>query len=233
MDATRRRYLQYAGGAALPAGLAGCIGTVPETDNGTDNATRNETDTPINNETDTPIDNETDNATDGGNETRPTGTGGPGVTIAATDDDPELPIQPAVEVVREAATTEHPPRLRTTLTNTSEEAVSVGEGRAVHFEYVTADSGTLILLPPAGDNDYPAEPDCWRLTDGIATTEEYRTFEIAAGESSSRPVDLYATTEADGCLPVGEYRFETTISLTGDNAESESAASWGFSVVLE
>ena len=218
MDATRRRYLQYAGGAALPASLAGCIGTVPET---------NETD----NGTDTPIDNDTDNATDGGNETRPTGTGGPGVTIAATDDDPEIPIQPAVEIVREAATTDHPPRLRTTLTNTSEEAVSVGEGRAVHFEYVTADSGTLILLP--ADDDYPAEANCWRLTDLIETTEEYRTFEIAASESSSRPVDLYATTEADGCLPVGDYRFETTISLPGDDAESESAASWGFSVGLE
>jgi len=219
MNPTRRRYLQYAGGAALPAGLAGCIGTVPET-NDTDNGT------------DDLPDNGTANGTDG-NETRPEGTGGPGVTIAATDDDPEIPIQPAVEVVREAATTEHPPRLRTTLTNTSDEAVSVGEGRAVHFEYVTADSGTLILLPPAGDNDYPAEPDCWRLTDGIATTEENRIFEIAAGESSSRPVDLYATTEADGCLPVGEYRFETTISLTGGDAETDDAATWGFSVVLE
>jgi len=217
MDATRRRYLQYAGVAALPAGLAGCIGTVPETNN-TDN------------ETDDLPDNRTANGTDG-NETRPEGTGGPGVTIAATDDDPELPIQPAVEVVREAATTEHPPRLQTTLTNTSDEAVSVGEGRAVHFEYVTADGGLLTLLPPGGD--YPAEADCWRLSDGIATTEEYRTFEIAAGESSSRPVDLYATTDADGCLPVGEFRFETTISLTGDDANAESSASWGFSILLE
>jgi hypothetical protein len=220
MDPTRRRYLQYAGGAALPVSLAGCIGTAPE-NNDTDNGT------------DTPVDNDTDNATDGGNETRPTGTGGPGVTIAATDDDPEIPIQPSVEVVREAATTEHPPQLRTTLTNTSDETVSVGEGRAVHFEYVTTDSGTLTLLPPAGDDDYPAEPDCWRLTEGIAITEEYRTFEIAGGESSSRPVNLYATTEADGCLPVGDYRFETTISLTGDDAEADDSATWGFSITLE
>ena len=216
MDSTRRHYLQYAGGAALPAALAGCIGTVPDDD------TDNKTEPGINN---------TDNATDGGTETRPEGTGGPGVTIATTDDDPDIPIQPAVEVDQEAATTEHPPRLRTILTNTSDEAVSVGEGRAVHFEYVTADDGLLTLLPPAGDDNYPAEAGCWRLSDRIVTTAEYRTVEIAAGESSSRPVDLYATTEADGCLPVGEYRFETTISVPSD--DNESSALWGFSVVLE
>ena len=207
MATTRRRYLQYTGGIAIPTSLAGCVGTVP--------------------------DDGPDNATNGGTETRPTGTGGPGVTISATDDDPDLPIQPAVAVVREAATTDHPPRLRTTLTNTSEEPVSVGEGRAVHFEYVTADGGLLTLLPPAGDDGYPAEADCWRLTEGIVTTEEYRTIEIAGGGSSSRPVDLYATTEADGCLPVGEHRFETTISLTGDDAEADDSATWGFSIVVE
>lgn len=109
--------------------------------------------------------------------------------------------------------------------------MTVGEGRAVHFEHVTADSGSLTLLP--GDGEYPAEADCWRLTEGIVTTEEYRTFEIDAGESSSRPVDLYATPEADGCLPVGEYRFETTIAIVSDDAEQQSSATWGFSVSLE
>ncbi|ERH08131.1 MAG: hypothetical protein J07HN4v3_00497, partial [Halonotius sp. J07HN4] len=43
---------------------------------------------------------------------------------------------------------EHPPQLQMTLTNTSEEPVTVGGGRAVHFEYVTADGGRLTLLPP-------------------------------------------------------------------------------------
>ena len=201
MNPPRRRYLQYAAGATLTAALAGCTDTVPD---------------------------DSTNTTDGGTETRPTDTGGPGVTIAATDDDPGIPIQPTVEVVRGAATNEHPPQLRTTLTNTSEETVTVGDGRAIHFEYVTADSGRLTLLPPGGD--YPAEDGCWRLSEGIITTAEYRTVKIAAGESHSRPVDLYATTDTEGCLPVGEYRFETTISLTGDDAES--SVSWGFSIVL-
>jgi hypothetical protein len=165
--------------------------------------------------------------------TRPSGTGGPGVSIVSTDAAPELPVRPAVEVVREAATPERPPRLRTSLTNVGDETHRVGEGRAVHFEHVSDTSGSLILLPGDDDTGYPAEPDCWRLTEGVAVTEEYRTFELEPGESSSRPVDLYATPDVDGCLPVGEYRFETAIAVLTDAAEQEASATWGFSVVLE
>ncbi|KKF39329.1 hypothetical protein FK85_29390 [Halorubrum saccharovorum] len=165
--------------------------------------------------------------------TRPSGTGGPGVAIASADEAVDLPVQPSVEVVRDTATSEHPPRLRTTLANTSDEPLRVGEGRAVHFEYVTSDSGLLVLLPGESGQTYPAEPDCWRLTEGVAVTEEYRTFEIEAGGSSDRLVDPYATTDADGCLPVGEHRFETTISIVSEDAEPESSAEWGFSVLLE
>jgi hypothetical protein len=224
---TRRRWLRRAGAGALLTGLTGCIGAAPRTDGGDPTPTSGE---------DTPPEPDDDGLVTCGEEvgpsdTRPAGTGGPGVALVAVDACPDLPVRPAVDVVREAATPEHPPRLRTRLTSTADEPVRLGEGRAVHFEHVTADSGALVLLP--GGGEYPADPDCWRLHEGIATTEEYRTFEIEAGESSSRPVDLYATPDGDGCLPVGEHRFETTISVVSDGAEPESSARWGFSILLE
>ena len=217
MSHTRRQYLHYigGGGSAFIAGLAGCTGG-SDRDDGPNETPPSGTD-----------------GTNGSGGTRPEGTGGPGVTLASTDEDPDLPVRLAVEIVRDTATEAHPPRLRTTLENTGDESVTVGEGRAVHFEYVTADSGLLTLLPGDTDSEYPADADCWRLTEGIATTEEYRTFEIDAGESSSRLVDLYATPDADGCLPVGKYRFETTIGVVGDDAEPDSSATWGFSILLE
>lgn len=236
MRRSRRRYLRSLSGLgslALVTGLAGCAGeTAPQTDGDTD-----ETGTPTESDdgdgSPDPGPNGSDSGGDGAGGTRPSGTGGPGVSIASVDDDPDLPVRPTVEVVREAATPEHPPRLRTTLANTSGDRVTVGEGRAVHFEYVTDGSGALVLLPGESEREYPVEPDCWRLTDAIGVTEEYRTFEIESGESSSRPVDLYATPDGDGCLPVGEYRFETTISIVSADAEPKSSATWGFSVVLE
>jgi len=80
--------------------------------------------------------------------TRPSGTGGPGVNIVSTDEGIDLPVRPAVAVVRDAATPDHPPRFRTTLTNTGDEPVTVGEARAIHFEFVTDDSGALVQLVP-------------------------------------------------------------------------------------
>ncbi|AXG10843.1 hypothetical protein [Haloplanus rubicundus] len=228
MHPTRRRCLRRIGGPLLLTGLAGCTGDGPggADGDGEDSATPTGTSGEL-----PPDTNGTGTCGDGTSGTRPAGTGGPGVTLVSVDACPALPVRPAVEVVREAATPEHPPRLRTRLTSTADEPVRVGEGRAVHFEHVTDDSGALVLLP--GDGEYPATPDCWRLHEGIATTEEYRTFEIEPGESSSRPVDLYATPGGDGCLPVGEHRFETTISVVSEAAEPESSARWGFSILLE
>jgi hypothetical protein len=215
MTPTRRRYLRGVGGASAGGlvALAGCTSTGPGDDGGDDGP-----------------------GGDGGGDgdaggTRPEGTGGPGVSIVATDGDADFRVQPSVEVTREAATTDHPPQLRTTLTNAGDERVRVGEGRAVHFEYVYDGDGALVFLP--ADGEYPAEPDCWRLTDAIAVTEEYRTFALDPGETSERLVDLYATPGEDACLPVGEYRFETTVSVVTENAEPESSTPWGFSVVLE
>ncbi|WP_017342441.1 hypothetical protein [Halorubrum sp. T3] len=211
MTPTRRRYLRGVGGASAGGllALAGCTSTPDGSDgNGIDSG----------------------NGTDVGG-TRPEGTGGPGVSIVSVDDEVELPIRPAVEIAREAATEDHPPQLRTRLTNAGDERIRVGEGRAAHFEYVSDADDALVLLPAGGE--YPAEPGCWRLTDTIAITEEYRTFALDPGESSERLVDLYATPGEDACLPVGEYRFETTVSVVSDDAEPQSSATWGFSVVLE
>lgn len=228
MNATRRQYLRHIGAAGSLAvlGLAGCLDDEPAQSDGGGDPSTTDTDTPPGSG------GSTDSGDDTG-DTRPAGTGGPGVSFASIDDEPDLPVQPGVEIVREAATSESPPRLRTTLTNTSDGSVTVGEGRAVHFEYVTDDSNALVLLPGESDREWPAAPDCWRLTEGILVTEEYRTFEIEAGASSSRVVDLYATVDGDGCLPVGEYRFETTVSIVSSGDEPQSSADWGFSIVLE
>jgi hypothetical protein len=206
----RRRYLRGLGVVGL-VGVAGCTGG-SRGSGGADGAG-------------------TTDGSGGESDTRPSGTGGPGVTVVSVDDPPALPVRPTVEVVREAATDDHPPRLRTTLANERDTRVRVGEGRAVHFEFVADDAEALVLLPPGPE--YPAAPGCWRLTEGIATTEEYRTFVIEAGESSARPVDLYARPGEDACLPVGEHRFETTVSVVSADAEVLSSAEWGFSVALE
>lgn len=220
---TRRTYLSLLGALAVTGTLAGCTGAAPPTND-------DDTDTDTDDGTGTPLPG-TDEGGSGAGGTRPEGTGGPGVTIVSVDDAPDLPVRPGVELVRDTATADHPPRFRTTLTNTTDTPVQVGEGRAVHFAYVTDEADELVLLP-AGE-EYPAEPDCWRLTDGIAVTEEYQILEVAPDEPSTRLLDLYGTPGPDSCLPVGEYRFETTIAVVNDAGEQQQSATWGFVVSLE
>lgn len=235
MSPTRRTVLR-SGGIATVTLLAGCTAG----GNGsTDEPTSEEPTTEPTSESpptdDLPGGNNTGTDDPSGG-TRPAGTGGPGIIVAKTDDATDLPISHTVEVTKEAATEEYPPQLRVTLTNESDETVQVGEGRAVVFAYVTSESDQLTLLP--ADGDYPAEAGCWRLTEGIAVTEEYRILTIEAGESVTQLLDVYGTPNGDGCLPVGEHRFETSYRVArgedglsgGDDGQE---GTWGFSVLLE
>jgi hypothetical protein len=232
---TTRRTLLRAGGLVTLGALAGCISTV-RTDGGSPDPTDAGDDggdgDDLGGSPDAPGN---DGSGDGAGDTRPRGTGGPGVALVSVDEGSALSVRPSVAVTRDTATAEHPPQLRVAITNEGDRSVRVGEGRAMAFEYVADADGHLILLP-AG-RDYPAEPDCWRLEEGIATTEEYRVVDLGPGESSEHRLDLYGTPGEDACLPVGEFRFETTLSATDDaggapDADGDSVT-WGFSLVLE
>lgn len=216
---TRRTVLATAGlaGAGL---LAGCVGDEQPAAGGTSSGP-SPTDTP-------PDDGSGDGNASGG--TRPEGTGGPGVTIASVAERPALPIRPTVELVDPVATDDHPPRLRVRVENGADGEITIGEARAVVFEYVTAESGELITLPAGGD--YPVEPGCWRLTEGVAITEEYRTATLGPGEALSADLELYgAATGEDACLPVGEHEFRSTYSVsTGGDTPANGTAGDGSDV---
>ena len=173
------------------------------------------------------------NGSEGG--TRPEGTGGPAVTLASVDDEPDIPLGVEVTITEPVATEDHPPGLAVSVTNDGEETVAIGEARAAVFEYQYSEGGYLALLPAEGE--YAADPGCWRLTEGVGTTEEYRTVTLEPGASHTADLELYAAgVEEDACLPVGEHRFETTIARYPDPDDlgaGEARVDWGFSVLLE
>ncbi|MFC5970110.1 hypothetical protein ACFPYI_02085 [Halomarina salina] len=248
---TNRRTVLKCCALATTLSLAGCLGDA-------DSGTGEESTTPAPTDTSTPepTGNATTDALPGGNDsggpgdgdndsgdaggTRLRGTGGPGVTIVRTDEQ-DGPVEHAVELVREAATEEAPPGLRVSVTNTGEDPLAVGESRAVVFAYRHDTEKHLLLLPSDADREYPAEAGCWRLTDGIAVTQEYRTTTLAPGETTTQALDLYGAVGEDACLPVGEYRFETSYQVrpategaaTSATTEDPTTYSWGFTVLLE
>jgi hypothetical protein len=229
-DRPTRRTLLRAGGLAGLALLAGCTTSSGAPGTG-DGPTPSPTPTPA--PTGTPDGlpgDDSDGGAAGG--TRPEGTGGPGVSLVGIDG-PSAPLAADVTLLEPVATAEAPPSLRVTLTNTGDGAVRIGEGRAARFQYVHDESGRLVLLPAEGEWD--AEPDCWRLREGIATTEEYRTFDLTPGASATADLALYASAETDACLPVGEHTFRTPYQVgPADSAPGAgTGGEWGFTVLLE
>lgn len=231
-DRPTRRALLRAGGLAGIALLAGCTTGASGPGAGGDDPTPTPTasPTPTPTETDGRLPGDDGDGAAGG--TRPEGTGGPGVSLVEVSQ-PEAPLAAEVTLLDPVATAEAPPSLRVTLTNTSDATVRVGEGRAVRFQYRHDESGRLVLLPAEGDWD--AEPDCWRLREGIMITEEYRTVELAPGASAMADLELYASAGTDACLPVGEHTFATRYQVgPADSAPGEGASGgWGFTVLLE
>lgn len=230
MDLPRRSLLRVGGGASIGL-LAGCTGSTGApadptivTDGGSPDGSSGES-----------PDGSPDDPTDEG-----TGDGaGPAASVVAVDDPPALPVRPAVEVIEAAATLSCPPTVRATVTNRSDGTVTVGEGRAIVFAYVSDATDELVLLPADTNRGYPVEAGCWRLAEPIFVTEEYRTVILDPGGSVSRRVGVYGKPDGDGCLPVGEFRFETQYDVApGANTVPDAdrdgrGATWGFSLALE
>lgn len=218
---TRRDLLRLAGLAGV-SGLAGCTtiaGEEPTTDPG-DGTRPSERDSP------------------------------PGAThrisLATSDDAPALPVRLRVAVADAYATSGSPPVLRVDVDNPTDEPVAVGEYRAVVFQYVYAGARTLVLLPHS-DRSTEGEPDreipdyemtsdgCWKLASYPGQTLEYGTVEIPANGTLTAFVGLYATPDADACLPAGDHRFQATYARFSDGGHGSPSETdrWGFSLAVE
>jgi len=166
-------------------------------------------------------------------------------TVGSQDPPPDLPVSPRVSVVDPYAYGATPPVLRVDVDNATDRPVVAGEYRAVVFQYVRGADGPFVFLPhsersTAGDPDRvgppvePTDPGCWRLDSEIATTEEYGTVEIPAGGTLTAFVGLYATPDADDCLPTGDHRFAADYAYYPDGLDGDrETATWGFTLRLE
>lgn len=166
-------------------------------------------------------------------------------TIASVDDAPDIPVRPRVSLADPFLTSGGPPALRIDVENPTNEAVTVGEYRAVVFQYVNSEDRAYLLLP-LSERSTDGEPDrvrgdyevtdegCFKLADPLAITMEYGTVEIPAGGALTAFVGLYVSPDAYDCTPVGDHRFETSYNVApmADDDDGEPAR-WGFTLAVE
>lgn len=163
--------------------------------------------------------------------------GGSRVVLLETDTIPLISSQPSVEVTSAEITETAPAVLTATVTNMSDRTILVGEERAIVFAYVRSEQSPGLQLLPQPASQYPAEqPGCWRLESEIAIAEYYGTVELSQDESVSATLGLWGLPDiTDGCVPAGEYRFQTQFSVWhGDEINGpDETAEWGFTLEVQ
>ncbi|WP_435195019.1 hypothetical protein [Natronomonas sp. EA1] len=162
------------------------------------------------------------------------------VAIESRDALPDFPVVPEIEVVEPYAMPEHPPVLRATVRNPTDEPVTIGEYRAVVFMYAHAKDRAILLphservvngTPTPTGREYPVVGDgCWRLTDHVPVTAEYGTVEVPAGGRVSALVGLYGAPEQSACLPTGNTRFTASYSIAPLTDGKRQSGRWGFAL---
>lgn len=154
------------------------------------------------------------------------------VSISSRDAQPTVELEYSVEMANATATSEAPASLEVRITNTADEALTVGEERDVQFHHVSSAAETLYLHPADGEFG-PVDPGCWQLTEAIAVPEYYGTITLDAGETVQAESYVYGhpTLPEGSCLPAGEHQLQTNGSVGPEGAfDNESELTdfeWG------
>lgn len=144
------------------------------------------------------------------------------VSITGRADQPDAPVEYAVELVSSSATADRPARLRVSIRNPTDAPIVLGEERDVQFHHVASAEDTLYLHPASDTTFYgPVEPGCWRLTEPVAVAEYYGTIKLPAGETMQAEAYVYAHQDLPErtCLPEGSHRLATS-GVVGDEEEA-------------
>lgn len=193
-----RRSALHAIASILSFGIAGCTSPAQQSDTPTSTQTTSSI------STNTPSPTHTESPT-------PTTAHNPSLSFSA-------------QVVQQAST-ESPPQIEASLTNTGSTTTFVGFGPALLFSDDTAELewATDIVLDPkttVGSSVEPiqTEDGCWRVPIDkeilIQSTLEWR--EISPDESLNESYRVYTRGEQSPCLPAGTYRFQDVINTEAD-----------------
>ncbi|WP_435156658.1 hypothetical protein [Haladaptatus sp. DFWS20] len=161
------------------------------------------------------------------------------VSVQQTDSVPErYPVELTIDVVQAELTKTQTAHLKATAKNTGE---ATREFEPAYYKGASSragDSGILLYSLRAPDSP-PADyaPDCIG-SDGkskgrLLWSQEYPGTEtLELGESSNEELIVVDDPTVRGCIPTGEYRFETPYNISDENGYDETFT-WGFTLRVD
>jgi len=138
----------------------------------------------------------------------------------------------SVEVEKEIADEESPPSIVISVTNKdSTEIVLTGKTRSVFGGEDDIDENISLLETNEWTKEQMVNDDCWRLQEDIPRPgTEYETI-LREDETESVDLNVIGNPNTSGCIPTGEFRFETNYELILPDVEGNEVVeefTWGF-----
>ncbi len=157
-------------------------------------------------------------------------------TVALTSVDSAPNDVLSVEMVEPEVTTDHPARLRVTLTNTTKQSrmFETGHSRVFSETFSESTDPQLLLVPPSY-SPKPVSPGCWRVaTDPFVVDSGLTRMRLAPGEDDSITLSLWGAPSNSGtCLSPGRYRFSQPYRTWPVDSDDSQQFTWGFALTVE
>lgn len=162
------------------------------------------------------------------------------VDAVPSEYDLNVDVDVDVELERETITSDHTALLRFTVENTGDEPVRVGDGHnRIYSGVVSAGDASepgLLLIPP--EEDVRKDPRCWKPALSYAVPSALGYESLDAGETATMTYECWGQSDnsAPDCLPVGDYRFDTTYHVQPGgkplDSDDEETFEWGFTLSI-
>ena len=124
--------------------------------------------------------------------------------------------------VLEQRSTDSPARIRTELTNSSEQEIEISAKETIVLRYNNGPGFKIILLPKTdvGPNDPPEEAsgECWRYSKNNLLARDIEVWHsVNSKEAFRETYSVFTKSDDTQCLVSGEYWFTDTIQDRENN----------------
>lgn len=158
------------------------------------------------------------------------------VSIHSTDSiPPKFNIDISVKLDRDTITPSHTALLKFTVTNNSSNSVQIGDGHNQVYSGVVGtnkESSEPKLLLISTEEDVLKDPRCWKpaSSHSVPSLLKFETFDPNESKSIVYKILGQPDNKSTNCIPISDYRFETTYHVKHET--NEQRFTWGFDISI-
>lgn len=157
--------------------------------------------------------------------------------VASNPDTTGYDLNFNINVDTDIASDDGPPRIIVSVENKDDmDVILTGTTRAVFGGEKDTENNIALLKPTEWTDKQVKSDKCWSLENEIPRVGTKYETHLDSDEYKEIKFDVIGTSESNGCIPEGNYKFETDYSLLlPDESGNEKVSSfrWGFILSID